>query len=112
MIARCEIHQPSFRFHLLQQFANDDECVRLVLRRHVLYVFFPSILMIGDLAERVKTALIQSFVNPIDEDLRNLLSQPPRELLSKLLSKPLHQVGVIEYVGKVSHHILTEEAEE
>ena len=109
---RCEIHQPSFRQHLLNQFANDDDCQRLVLRRHVLYVFYPSILMIGDLADRVKTALHQSFVNPIDDPLRNLLRQPPRELLNKLLSEPLHQMVVIEYVGKVTHHVLSEEEEQ
>lgn len=100
---RCEIHQPSLRFHLLQQFADDDDCLRLVLRRNTLYLYFPTVLMIGDLAERVKQALLRSFTNPVDDALRNLLSQPPRELLRELLREPLHQVGVVEYVGKVGH---------
>jgi len=99
---RCELHQPSLRRHLLTQFEDADDCLRGVLRRQMLYLYFPTIMLLGELDAKVKTALQSAFDQPVRDDLRNLLIQPPRDVLRQLLREPLHQVGVIEYRGKTA----------
>lgn len=107
MTARCEIHQPSFRHHLLRQFESDDACLRFFLRRNTLYLFYPTILMLGDIAQKVHDAFLDSFVAPVFTS-RNLLREPPGELLCELARELLHRIEYIEYKGKVEHPPETE----
>jgi len=104
---RCEIHQPSFRHHLLRQFESDDACLRFFLRRHTLYLFYPSILMLGEIAEKVHDAFLDSFLDPLHRS-RNLLVEPPGELLGRVAGKLLERIDYIEYHGKVRHSETTE----
>jgi len=99
---RCEIHQPSFRHHLLRQFEGDDACLRFFLRRNTLYLFYPSILMLGEIAEKVHDAFLDSVMQPIHRT-RNLLVDPPGELVGKVAGVLLERIDYIEYHGKVSH---------
>ena len=107
MTQRCEIHQPSFRHHLLRQFEVDDACLRFFLRRNTLYLFYPTLLMLGEIAQKVHDAFLDSFVAPVFT-ARNLLSEPPGELLCELARVLLHRIEYIEYNGKVEHSPETE----
>jgi len=47
--------------------------------------------------------LLDSFVHPIDDDRRDLLRQPPGELVRRVHGELLRQVGYIDFVGKTEH---------
>lgn len=100
-MTKCEIHQPSFRYHLLKAF--EANCLRRYLYRNTLYLFYFYKLDLAKIQEAVAGAFLDSFVNPIDEDRRDLLRQPPGELVRRCHRELLRQVDYIDYVGKTDH---------
>lgn len=99
MTPRCEIPQTSFRQHLLRQFDLDDACLRFFLRRQTLYLFYPTILMLGDIAQKTHDAFLDAYLKPLAAP-RNLLSEPPGELVSAVAGELLCRMDYIEYAGK------------
>lgn len=100
-MTKCEIHQPSFRYHLLHAF--EAKCLRRYLYRNTLYLFYAYKMDLAKMQEAVAGAFLESFVTPIDDHVRDLLRQPPGELVRRVHSELLRQVDYIEFVGKTEH---------
>lgn len=98
---KCEIHQPSFRYYLLKTF--EAKCLRRYLHKHTLYLFYTYKLDLAKIQEAVADAFLDAFVNPIDEQQRNLFRAPPGELVRRVHGELLRQTSFIAYVGKTEH---------